>query len=108
MIGLDIGPKTVNLYKAKLDYAQSVLWNGPMGVFEWENFSSGTKEIGDHISLSLSKNVYKIAGGGDTTLAIKFLKIKSKSFNHISVGGGMMLEYIANDRFEIIDILRAK
>lgn len=106
LIGLDIGPKTIEKYKEVLKSAKTVLWNGPMGVFEWENFANGTQEIGDHIALNVPRETFKVAGGGDTVSAINKLKINPKKFSHISVGGGMMLKYISNEKFEVIERLK--
>lgn len=105
MYGLDIGPKTVAMFREILEDAQTIMWNGPMGVFEWENFNTGTEAIGEFIALSASREAFKVAGGSDTTYAMKLLKIKPRRFNHVSVGGGMMLEYLGENKFEVLDIL---
>ncbi len=108
LMGLDIGPKTIELYQNKLSTAKSILWNGPLGVFEWSKFANGTQSIGDYITLSTSKDIFKVAGGGDTTYAINKLKIKSKRFDHISNGGGMMLEFLSGKKFEVLELLENK
>lgn len=105
LIGLDIGPKTTVMYREIIEAAQTVLWNGPMGVFEWENFNRGTESIGEFIALGTPKGAFKVAGGGDTLAAIKTLKIKPNRFNHVSVGGGMMLQYLSNENLEVLNIL---
>ncbi len=106
-MALDIGPKTIELFTSKLSDAHTILWNGPMGVFEWENFQEGTRAIAEFITLHTSKETFKVAGGGDTVSAIELLKIKKKRFDHISIGGGMMLEYLSGAKFDVLEILRA-
>ncbi len=105
LFGMDIGPKTLAAFREIIESAKTVLWNGPMGVFEWENFNKGTEAVGEYIALSTPKECFKIAGGGDTTYAMQLLKIKPKRFNLISIGGGMMLAYLANERFKVLETL---
>ncbi len=105
LIGLDIGAKTLELFREKIENAKTILWNGPMGVFEWEDFSRGTEAVGEYIALGAAKEAYKVAGGADTTFAMNLLRIKQKRFNHVSVGGGMMLEFLAGDSFPVLEIL---
>lgn len=107
-IGLDIGPKTLSLFREIIEASQSVLWNGPMGVYEWEQFSKGTEAIGEYIALSTPKNAKTYAGGGDTLAAMQVLKIKPKRFSHVSVGGGMMLAFLSGESFEILTPLKQK
>lgn len=106
LAGLDIGQKTIELYSKEIENAKTVLWNGPMGVFEWEKFSKGTEKIGECIALSTSKDCYKVAAGGDTTYAMKLLRIKPKKFNHVSIGGGMTLKFLSGEKFPVLDILK--
>lgn len=106
LAGLDIGPKTMDLFRKEIENAKTILWNGPMGVFEWENFSTGTREVGEYIALSTSKDCYKVAAGGDTTYAMQLLRIKPKKFNHVSIGGGMTLKFLTDEKFSILDILK--
>jgi phosphoglycerate kinase len=105
LVGLDIGPKTIKEFGKYLENAKTILWNGPMGVFEWDQFGKGTTEIGEIITLSTPRETFKIAGGADTTYAIQKLRIKSKRFNHVSVGGGMMLTFISGGKFPVLDVL---
>ncbi len=108
LMGLDIGPKTIDMFKTALEHAKTILWNGPMGVFEWKKFSKGTQEIGEYIALDSDRDCFKIVGGGETISALNLLKIKQKRFNHISLGGGMMLEFLSGEEFEILDLLFGK
>ncbi|MBT8836132.1 phosphoglycerate kinase [Lactobacillus delbrueckii subsp. bulgaricus] len=90
-MGLDIGPKTIELFKKILEGAKTVVWNGPMGVFEMPNFAKGTLEVGR--ALADLPDATTIVGGGDSTAAAKQLGIAPK-LTHISTGGGASLEYL--------------
>jgi 3-phosphoglycerate kinase len=90
-IAVDIGPKTVDLFKQKLKAAKTIVWNGPLGIFEMEPFSKGTKEIAQFISTL--PGVVTIIGGGDTAAAMAKLKLEDK-LTHISTGGGASLEFM--------------
>ena len=89
--GLDIGPKTIDLFSSKLNQAKTVVWNGPMGVFEVKEFSNGTKEIAQKIS---ELSAYTVVGGGDSAAAIRLLGLDESKFDHISTGGGASLELL--------------
>jgi phosphoglycerate kinase len=90
-MGMDIGPKTIELFKNTLKGAKTVVWNGPMGVFEMPRFAKGTLEIGR--SLAALPDAITIVGGGDSTSAVKQLGIAPK-LSHISTGGGASLRYL--------------
>ncbi|WP_390407779.1 phosphoglycerate kinase [Lacticaseibacillus jixiensis] len=90
-MALDIGPKSVEDFKAVLKTAKTVVWNGPMGVFEMSNYAKGTLEVGE--ALGDLKDATTIIGGGDSTAAAKQLGIAPK-ITHISTGGGASLEYL--------------
>lgn len=100
-IGLDIGHKTVNLFKQYLEQSKTIFWNGPMGMFEQPEFQAGTKEIG---AIICSINGMKIAGGGDTVHAIKEFGYE-KSFTHISTGGGATLELLEGKTFPALEVI---
>ena len=102
--GLDIGPQTVNLFKKYLSQAKTVVWNGPMGVFEFDNFADGTVEIARHIS---GLKATTIIGGGDTVAASKKAGVGGK-FSHVSTGGGAMLKFLEGGRLPGIDALLRK
>ena len=93
-MGLDIGPKTIELYKSVLSDAKVIFWNGPMGVFEDSRFSNGTKSVCAYIA-SL-ENAFSVIGGGDSAAASKEFGYKDK-FSHVSTGGGASLEMIENN-----------
>ncbi|MDD3386333.1 MAG: phosphoglycerate kinase [Candidatus Pacebacteria bacterium] len=89
----DIGPETIEKYKAILREAKTIIWNGPLGYFEKEKFSNGTIEIAKMIGQN-NHNVFSIVGGGETVEAIQKLGIEDQ-FDHISTGGGAMLDFIS-------------
>lgn len=90
MMGMDIGPKTVELYKKAIADAKTIVWNGPMGVFEMENFAAGTKAIAEALAASSATTVI---GGGDSAAAVEQFGLKDK-MTHISTGGGASLEFL--------------
>ncbi len=89
-IAVDIGPKSIELFKNKLKIAKTIVWNGPLGIFEMDAFSKGTKEIAKFIS---SLKATTIIGGGDTAAAMAKFKLEDK-MTHISTGGGASLEFL--------------
>ena len=90
-MGMDIGPKTCELYKEALADAKTVVWNGPMGVFEFENFAKGTIAVAEE--LASLKDATTIIGGGDSAAAVNNLGFGDK-MTHISTGGGASLEFL--------------
>ncbi|MFZ5801377.1 MAG: phosphoglycerate kinase [Candidatus Omnitrophota bacterium] len=90
-LAVDIGPKTIEIFKAALKDAKTIVWNGPLGVFEAEAFSKGTRSIAEFIAAL--KDVTSIIGGGDSAAAIAKFNLESK-MTHISTGGGASLEYL--------------
>lgn len=92
-MALDIGPKSVALFKDVLADAKTVVWNGPMGVFEMENFAKGTLAIGNDLVNVTENGGTTIVGGGDSTAAVQMLGVADK-LSHISTGGGASLEYL--------------
>ena len=93
-MGLDIGPKTIELFEKYLKNARTIFWNGPMGYYENEQYQTGTKELGKFIS---NLNTNSIVGGGDTATCMIKMGYKDK-FKHISTGGGASLEYLEGKR----------
>ena len=92
MMILDVGSKSINQFKEHLQSSDIIVWNGPLGVFEIDIFSHGTKEIALLLS-QLAETKTVIAGGGDSIAAINKYELADK-FTHISTGGGAMLEYL--------------
>ncbi|WP_251092902.1 phosphoglycerate kinase [Streptomyces sp. Caat 7-52] len=89
--GLDIGPKTRELYASKLADAATVFWNGPMGVFEHPDYAEGTKAVAQAL---VDSNGFTVVGGGDSAAAVRTLGFDENAFGHISTGGGASLEYL--------------
>ena len=89
--GLDSGPKSLEKFKKIIMSSKTILWNGPVGVFELESFSKGTKEIGTAISESTKSGAFSLVGGGDSVAAVKKFKLENE-VSYVSTGGGAMLE----------------
>ena len=90
-MGLDIGPKTIKIFEDYISKAKTVIWNGPMGVFEFDKFANGTKAIA--LAVANLKDAVTIIGGGDSAAAVAKFKLEDQ-FSHISTGGGASLEYL--------------
>jgi len=93
LIGLDIGPKTLALYAETLEDAKSVLWNGPVGVFEFDAFAKGTEEVAKLVAEATERGALTVVGGGDSVAAVNKFGLASK-MSHVSTGGGASLEYL--------------
>ncbi|MFI0422597.1 phosphoglycerate kinase [Spongiactinospora sp. 9N601] len=89
--GLDIGPRTRELFAAKLAGAGTVFWNGPMGVFEFDAFAGGTRAVAEAL---VASDAFTVVGGGDVVAAVRTLGFPEDGFSHISTGGGASLEYL--------------
>lgn len=92
-MGLDIGPQTVNQLEQVILDSRTILWNGPMGVFEFSNFEKGTREIANIIAKATSNGAFSIVGGGDSVAAVKKFGMEAE-VSYVSTGGGAMLEYL--------------
>lgn len=92
-MGMDIGPKTVELFKNEILKSKTVIWNGPMGVFEFDNFAKGTNAIATALVEATGKGATTIIGGGDSAAAIKKAGLDDK-VSHVSTGGGASLEFL--------------
>ena len=90
-MGLDIGPASIDVFRAALHGAKTVVWNGPMGVFEMQPFAAGTREVANAIA---DLGTMTVVGGGDSAAAVRLLNIGEERFAHISTGGGASLEYL--------------
>lgn len=92
-MGLDIGPETEKIYADAIAKSKTILWNGPMGVFEMESFAHGTKSVADAIVTATSAGAFSLIGGGDSVAAINKYHLADK-VSYVSTGGGALLEYI--------------
>jgi phosphoglycerate kinase len=93
MLGLDIGPKTSAAYASEIAKAKTILWNGPMGVFEMPAFERGTREMGEAIAKATAAGAISVVGGGDTAAAAEQFGVADK-MTHVSTGGGAALEFL--------------
>ena len=101
-IGLDIGPKSVKIFKKYLKDAKMVLWNGPLGVYEFKNYRKATTSI---LKYLVKENIKTILGGGDIVAAASISKTKDKIY-HASTGGGATLEYLEGKKLPGLEIIK--
>ncbi len=92
-MGLDIGPETIKLFSEVLEDSKTILWNGPMGVFEFKNFEEGTVQVAEAVVKATQTGGFSLIGGGDSASAVNNLGYGDK-VSHVSTGGGALLEYI--------------
>jgi phosphoglycerate kinase len=93
LMGLDVGPKTLASYTQVISSAKTVVWNGPVGVFEFNNFATGTQELAKMVGEVKAKGGISVVGGGDSVAAVNKFKLADK-MSHVSTGGGASLEYL--------------
>ena len=91
-MGLDIGPKAVGIFSEIILKSKTILWNGPMGVFEMEKFQNGTKSIALTVADATAKGAFSLVGGGDSVAAVNKFNLADR-VSYVSTGGGAMLEY---------------
>lgn len=101
---MDVGPRSMKVIKNVIENAGTILWNGPLGVFEFQNFANGTKELAEAIANS---KAFSIAGGGDTLAAISKFSV-AEQISYISTGGGAFLEFIEGKKLPAIEILEQR
>ena len=92
-MGLDIGKESILLFSGVIERSKTIIWNGPMGVFEMSNFENGTKKIAESICRSTKSGAFSLIGGGDSIAAIKKFKMQNH-VSYVSTGGGAMLKYL--------------
>jgi phosphoglycerate kinase len=101
-MGMDIGPRAQELFAARLSDTRTVFWNGPMGVFEFPAFASGTRAVARALT---STGGLSVVGGGDSAAAVRALGFSDHDFGHISTGGGASLEYLEGKTLPGIAVL---
>lgn len=106
-MGLDIAEKTIKTFTDVIENSKTILWNGPMGVFEMEKFSKGTVTIAKAIAAATSKGAYSLIGGGDSVAAINKYNLADK-VSYVSTGGGAMLEYMEGKKLPGITAIRGQ
>lgn len=105
--GVDIGDTSITEIKRLIQNANTIVWNGPMGVFEIDDYSKGTEEIAKAIASATEKGAISIVGGGDTVAALEKFNLKSK-MSHVSTGGGASLEYLEGKELPGVKVLKDK
>jgi phosphoglycerate kinase len=103
-LGLDIGPDSAKAFAAELAGARTVFWNGPMGVFELEPYSHGTRAVAQAL---LDSDAFTVVGGGDSAAAVRTLGFDEAAFGHISTGGGASLEYLEGKQLPGLTVLES-
>jgi phosphoglycerate kinase len=106
-MGLDVGPKTIDTYRQKIAGAKTIVWNGPMGVFEMPAFATGTLEIAKAVAAATSAGATSIVGGGDSVAAVHQSGVAAK-ISHISTGGGASLEFLGGHKLPGVEALTNK
>ena len=107
LMALDVGPKTIALYEKAISSAKSVVWNGPVGVFEFDNFSKGTRTVAELVAAATGKGAMTVVGGGDSVAAVNKCGLVSK-MSHVSTGGGASLEFLEGKTLPGIPCLETK
>lgn len=107
LMGMDVGPKTVELYKDAILASKSIVWNGPVGVFEFTNFAKGTESVARLVAEATGKGAMTVVGGGDSVAAVNKFNLADK-MSHVSTGGGASLEFLEGKTLPGIAILATK
>jgi 3-phosphoglycerate kinase len=105
LMGLDVGPKTLAKYKEVLAKAKTIVWNGPVGVFEFDAFAKGTEEVAKLVAEATGKGTITVVGGGDSVAAVNKFGLASK-MSHVSTGGGASLELLEGKKLPGIEVCR--
>jgi phosphoglycerate kinase len=106
-MGMDVGEKTLALYKEVILNAKSIVWNGPVGVFEFDAFAKGTETVAHLVAEATGKGAVSVVGGGDSVAAVNKYDLASK-MSHVSTGGGASLEFLEGKTLPGIAVLETK
>lgn len=107
LMGMDVGPKTVAVYKDTILASKSIVWNGPVGVFEFDSFAKGTSEVAYLVAEATGKGAVSVVGGGDSVAAVNKFNLADK-MSHVSTGGGASLEFLEGKTLPGIAVLEQK
>ena len=107
LMAMDVGPKTIEAYKEVLSTAKSIVWNGPVGVFEFDAFAKGTETVARLVAEATGRGAMTVVGGGDSVAAVNKFNLADK-MSHVSTGGGASLEFLEGKTLPGIAILATK
>ncbi len=107
LLGMDIGEKTIAAFAAQIEKAGTVVWNGPMGVFEKPDYAKGTRAVAEAVGNATAKGAVSVIGGGDSAAAVEQMGLEDR-MTHISTGGGASLEYLEGRAMPPIEVLDSK
>jgi phosphoglycerate kinase len=106
-MAMDVGPKTIEDYKEVLSTAKSIVWNGPVGVFEFDAFAKGTETVARLVAEATGRGAMTVVGGGDSVAAVNKFNLADK-MSHVSTGGGASLEFLEGKTLPGIACLETK